>query len=266
MENGVEIRQENDIRKEREVNTEITDSFGPWMMADLDANEDGPHDDGLVDIRDLVGNQDVGKMGETSLSGRQRRLNVIISEKEIANAPNNSLANKGKQVATGSVKTMDNGKCSSSSSVPRRAASNPEHVIVRGATSKHFLHALKDMVCKHKPFMVGLLEPRASGSHADDICKKIGFDNWLRVEAVSFSESIIINVVQTHPQFVLLKACHLKSWFLSIVYASPDYGLRKLVWRDLDQISLGINGPWLPIGDYNFVLFANETSSTYTFN
>ncbi|XVF54107.1 hypothetical protein PTKIN_Ptkin05aG0154200 [Pterospermum kingtungense] len=143
-----------------------------------------------------------------------------------------------------------------------------------GAASKEFIHALKGMLGKHKPVILGLLKPRVSGAHADDICKKIGFDNWLRVEAIGFSsglwvfwkDSVTIEVVQTHPQLIVLKVIHPKPWFLSIIYSSPDYSLRKLLWKDLDQVRLAVDGPWLPVRDYNLVYLANESSSKYIFN
>ncbi|XP_075507519.1 uncharacterized protein LOC142544347 [Primulina tabacum] len=42
------------------------------------------------------------------------------------------------------------------------------------------------------PTILGLLEPRVFGSHADEIRKKMGFENWLRVEATGSSGEIWI--------------------------------------------------------------------------
>lgn len=60
----------------------------------------------------------------------------------------------------------------------------------------------------HKPKVLGLLEPRTSGVQVDEICRKIGFDNWVCVEAVGFSEGIWIfwmyvysvDIMFMHPQ------------------------------------------------------------------
>lgn len=60
----------------------------------------------------------------------------------------------------------------------------------QGSASKEFLRVLKDLLGVHRPRVLGLLEPRVSGVQADSICKKIGFDNWVRVEAVKFSGGI----------------------------------------------------------------------------
>ena len=71
---------------------------------------------------------------------------------------------------------------------------------------------MKDLLKQHKPDILGLLEPKVSRSQADDVCQKLGFKEWIRVEAVGFSggiwifwnSSLVIDVVHTHPQFILL--------------------------------------------------------------
>lgn len=69
------------------------------------------------------------------------------------------------------------------------------------------------MICRHKPFLVGLFELKVSSSQADGICCRFGFEQWLRVEAVGFREGIWlfwkadveVKILATYPQFVLLK-------------------------------------------------------------
>ena len=83
----------------------------------------------------------------------------------------------------------------------------------QGAASREFVRVLKDLLKHHKLDILGLLEPKVSGSHADEVCQKLGFKEWIRVEAVGFSggiwifwnSSLVIDVVHTHPQFILLK-------------------------------------------------------------
>lgn len=45
-----------------------------------------------------------------------------------------------------------------------------------------------------------------------------------------------------------------------MVYASPDYMLRKQLWSDLDQVSLNIEGAWIATGDFNSVLTVDKIS------
>lgn len=46
----------------------------------------------------------------------------------------------------------------------------------QGAASRDFYRVFKDMISFHKPMLVGLFEQKVSGSHADDICRRFGFD------------------------------------------------------------------------------------------
>ncbi|XP_075515886.1 uncharacterized protein LOC142550694 [Primulina tabacum] len=141
----------------------------------------------------------------------------------------------------------------------------------QGAASKPTRRVIKDLRRKFKPSVLGLLEPRVSGSQADEICKKMGFENWARVESVGFSggiwvlweANICVNIVYTHPQFILFQVMvdDQYPWLLSIVYGSPNAILRKILWQDLTVENLNIEGPWCSVGDYNSVISDDEVSS-----
>ncbi|XP_073019412.1 uncharacterized protein [Primulina eburnea] len=87
----------------------------------------------------------------------------------------------------------------------------PFEILEKGAASKELNRVVKDIIKKFNPNVLGLLEPRVSGSHADDIGNKMGYDNWLRVEAMGFNGGIWIfwkddlglKIIYSHPQFVL---------------------------------------------------------------
>ncbi|XP_038688673.1 uncharacterized protein LOC119987842 [Tripterygium wilfordii] len=141
----------------------------------------------------------------------------------------------------------------------------------QGAASREFNRALKDLLRLHRPGVLGLLEPKVSGSHADSLCKQWGFANWVRVEAFGFSGGIWvfwhdkyqIEVVHTHPQFVHLcvNGDGARNWFLTVVYGSPNATLRKMLWQDLRKEEIGITAPWLLAGDFNSVVSSDEVSS-----
>ncbi|XP_073045682.1 uncharacterized protein [Primulina eburnea] len=138
----------------------------------------------------------------------------------------------------------------------------------QGAASKAINRVIKDVKRRFNPRILGLIEPRVSGYQADEICKKMGFENWLRVEATGFSGGIWVfwqddmklEIVHTHSQFVLVrvKVGHQALWLLSIVYGSPNATLRKKLWHDLSLDNLNIEGPWCSIGDYNSVISDDE--------
>lgn len=81
------------------------------------------------------------------------------------------------------------------------------------AASKEFLRVLNNYVKHNRTDIVALFEPRISGDFANVVCRKIGFDNWIRVEAIGFNGGIwifwndLIQVknIRTHPQFILLR-------------------------------------------------------------
>lgn len=60
----------------------------------------------------------------------------------------------------------------------------------QGAASREVVGSLKDMIQTHKPHILGLLEPKSSGFKADEVCRKLGFEEWVRVEAIGFSGGI----------------------------------------------------------------------------
>ena len=124
----------------------------------------------------------------------------------------------------------------------------------QGAASKEFGKALKELIRLNRTTTVALIKPKFSSAHADVICKGINFSNWVLVEAIRFSggiwifwrDSILIDIVHTHLQ--------------SVVYGSPDCGLRRKIWEALDLTSFGTEGPWLSTGDYNSVMSTDEVS------
>lgn len=140
-----------------------------------------------------------------------------------------------------------------------------------GVASKEFQRVPRNFVQVHQPNLVALLEPRISGGQANKACVQTGFDNWVRIEAIGFSagicvlwkDGIHVTVLATHPQFLLLRVSDGISdpWCLYVVYGSPDFGLHKQLWEDLDQASLGFDFAWISIGYFNSVLSSDEVIS-----
>jgi len=60
----------------------------------------------------------------------------------------------------------------------------------RGAGSAAFLTSMFDYITQHKPSIVVLLETHISGTRADTVCRKLGFQGCFRVEAQGFSGGI----------------------------------------------------------------------------
>lgn len=146
----------------------------------------------------------------------------------------------------------------------------------QGAAAHGFMRILKDILHKHNPDIFGLLEPKVSGNQADRICKNIGYDHWVRVEAFGFSggiwifwrDNILVEIMATHPQFVLLRVADRKTqpWLLTFVYGSPSHQLRKKLWEDLRAQKLKVTGPWICLGDFNSVISEDEVNNSRSFS
>lgn len=146
----------------------------------------------------------------------------------------------------------------------------------QGAASISFRRTLKNFSRMYNASIVCLLEPKVSGSQANTICSSLGFEDWVRVEAVGFSGGIWIfwnptvnvSVLKTHPQFVNLQVDDRRSqpWILTIVYGSPNLMLRRRLFTDLSLQNLGSHHQWLAVGDFNSVIGPNEVSNSECFN
>lgn len=145
----------------------------------------------------------------------------------------------------------------------------------QGAASTSFRRSLKFLIRVHDPNIVCLLKPKVSCYHAHKKYIAIGFDERLRVEAVGFSggiwvlwkANIHLEVLHTHPQFVVLQVCHINAspWLLFVVYGSPNQALRRKIFSDLSQQTLNLQGAWVLVGEYNSVVNRDETNCTDSF-
>ncbi|KAA3467540.1 reverse transcriptase [Gossypium australe] len=144
-----------------------------------------------------------------------------------------------------------------------------------GCASSKFLRAFREYNFEYKPDIVCLLEPRVSGTKANSIIDKLGFERSHRIESIGFSrglwvgwkEYISINIIQNHPQFMLL---HLQypnlnnGFFMFVFYGHPDRSKRKSLWADLMNVLPQEPLPWLILGDFNAILSPKDKKSDRT--
>lgn len=62
----------------------------------------------------------------------------------------------------------------------------------RGAGNKTFPRMVKEVKKKYAINVLGLIETRISGDRADKVVRKLGFSDWIRVEATGFAGGIWI--------------------------------------------------------------------------
>ncbi|MBA0804639.1 hypothetical protein Gohar_004211 [Gossypium harknessii] len=87
-----------------------------------------------------------------------------------------------------------------------------------------FTRVFREYNWEHRPDLISLLETRVSGEKADLVIAKLGFYNSHCVKVVGFSEdiwirwkdSVSMEVLQSHPQFVLAKVTDSSFWSLSV--------------------------------------------------
>ncbi|XP_021605634.1 uncharacterized protein LOC110610068 [Manihot esculenta] len=226
----------------------------------------------------------LGKKKLWDSKGKGQVVSTVTREETPNIALDSYVRSNGPAVQSSVLKIR--GVSSGSEGSSRKAAAQDDHVVVQGnnrtnqsktwvvsnpklgAASSNFLRAFKEYNRIYKPKIFCLVEPRISGHSADNVCKQLGYDNWVRVETFGFSGGIWIlwsetffklTLVSTNPQFV---TCNVlldngDSWLVSFVYASPDISLRRRLWHSV----LGFNGSeksWLLLGDFNSFTSENE--------
>ncbi|XP_031095268.1 uncharacterized protein LOC115999567 [Ipomoea triloba] len=169
--------------------------------------------------------------------------------------------------------------------VPRGSSSRPNDVdatmsdetgVGQGAVSRTFRRTLKQYCRDFSSNIICLLEPKTSGNQANNICFGLGFDEWVRIEAVGFSGGIWVLwnlplkvvVMNKHSQFINLQVeeQNVTPWALTVVYGSPNMALRRDLFANLSFQDLNPLSQWLVCGDFNSAVSINETSNTNHFN
>lgn len=122
---------------------------------------------------------------------------------------------------------------------------------------------------EHKPDIVSLLETRVSGTKADNIIAKLGFQFSHHVKAIGYSgsiwigwkDTICLDVIHSHSQFIVTKVrSTLSSYpiFIAFVYGSPNSQKRKEMWFLLKYLIRNDNSLWAAIRDFNVILSPAE--------
>lgn len=141
----------------------------------------------------------------------------------------------------------------------------------RGVGGKTFVPLLIDLRRFYKLGFMAILEPRQKGSKAENMRKRLGFDEVEVVETNGFSGGIWIfwekkigfQVIEKHDQVVhgVFNAGLVNEWGMSIVYGSPNIQKRRVLWEMLGRVrGLGIQR-WCYCGDFNATLYYDDRLS-----
>ncbi|KAL8159843.1 hypothetical protein V2J09_001380 [Rumex salicifolius] len=146
-------------------------------------------------------------------------------------------------------------------------ASPVHHGLRRGGAN--FLASIHELIRVNDPSVIALVETHFSGGRADLVCRSIGFDGVLRVDAKGFvngiwllwrSDLVVVTPITLNPQNVTVEiACRgdiLR--VLSMVYASPNYNRRDRLWAELGEFARNNNKSWLIGSDFNSTIDSSE--------
>jgi hypothetical protein len=138
----------------------------------------------------------------------------------------------------------------------------------RGCERPEAVHEICNVVDYYHPRVLFLSETRLSATHAQDMCRKLGFRNAFGVSSQGFSGGLVLMykedlnvVIKTFSKF------HINAWIIDLegklwrftdFYGEPKHVLRKELWRMLHFLRNESDLPWVCSGDFNKMLHGHE--------
>ena len=140
----------------------------------------------------------------------------------------------------------------------------------RGALKPSFQNHVRDLVALHDPAIFAVMETHIGGDRANDITDRLPFQGAILTDTIGFAGGLwllwdtnrveipnLASIEQEIHVLVKVKSSNL-SWFFTAIYASPRFRERKFLWNNLSTVANSHNMPWLMVGDFNELLFAND--------
>lgn len=140
---------------------------------------------------------------------------------------------------------------------------------IRGASNDNAKRHIKDLIRKHKPDIIFIMEThipfdrvktfwQRAGYHPIHIVEAQGHSGglWALVQ-VGLNLSISVWEFSNHSITLEVNSGNQK-WLCSGIYASPNATSRELFWQHLCNLSLSIISPWFLVGDWNEILLPGE--------
>ncbi|XP_030945010.1 uncharacterized protein LOC115969488 [Quercus lobata] len=133
----------------------------------------------------------------------------------------------------------------------------------RGASKPSFQKRVREMVQKHNPAILVVMEIRVGGNRARQITERLPFDGAIRSDAVEFAGGIWVlwnsdrvdvahlASIEQEIHFTVKVLISNVIWLFSAVYASPKCAERHILWNNLMKVADLHNMPWVIAGDFN---------------
>lgn len=139
----------------------------------------------------------------------------------------------------------------------------------RGAASPDLFRNCKQFVDVHCPEVFAIIETRCNPLRTQNTFRRLGYDGFSFSEnrgyaggiAVGWKTDLVLMVEDRNDfqflHFNVVMHDH-RSWFFSIVYASPVEEMRAELWGTLATMANTMQGNWMLAGDFNDICDSNE--------
>ncbi|KAL2935658.1 hypothetical protein RDABS01_018776 [Bienertia sinuspersici] len=79
------------------------------------------------------------------------------------------------------------------------------------------------------------------------------------------NNEVSVTVLDSNSQHisVIIEKLGEEPWIFSVIYASPDSGIRRDIWRALKNVKNCFSGPWMLCGDFNDTTTLDERVGSY---
>ena len=137
--------------------------------------------------------------------------------------------------------------------LPNEVCQFPNHKVLmdsiiwncRGASKPSFQKRVREMVQKHNPAILVVMETHVGGNRVREITERLHFDGAIRSDAVGFASGIwvlwnsdrvnVAHLASTEQEIHFTVKVRISNviWLFSTVYASPRYAERHILWNNL---------------------------------
>nr|GMD60351.1 uncharacterized protein LOC109181278 [Ipomoea batatas] len=90
----------------------------------------------------------------------------------------------------------------------------------------------------HRPEILGIMEPKVSSAHANSICMKLGFSDWVRVEAVGFSGVLHQDETSNYSAFSAQRCSDFAEWIDNDGLVDMGFSGPKYTWSRGNEVGL----------------------------
>ena len=140
----------------------------------------------------------------------------------------------------------------------------------RGICNASIVRALKAQIKGSKPDIAFLCETKANLIRMDFVKSSIGFDESIVVESkgsvgglcMMWKAGIFAHCIEFNKNLIAIRVSDpICDWIMVGFYGPPYPAKKKEAWENLSALLNSFQGPWICLGDFNFIINENESSN-----